>query len=125
MAAVDKRQGDDIVLTISGTDAAGDAMNIDNLAELFVYVVNTSSKIILAQFSKAGAGSFTAFKKITPYIYSAIILSALTLDAQAGYYDLDINVVVTDADFNDSEKNTIGVEALINLRSSISKVSSS
>lgn len=125
MAAVDKRQGDDIDISLSLTDAAGDPINIDNLAELFVYVTNTASKTILKKFSKAGTGEFTVLKKITTTNYKAIVKSAITKDATKGYYDLDVNVVQTDADYDDSEKNTVGVESIINLLPSVSKASSS
>lgn len=125
MAAVDKRQGSDIDISITLTDAAGDLMNIDNLAELFVYVTNTASKTILKKFSKAGAGEFIALDKITTTNYKAIVKSATTKVAVIGYYDLDVNVVQTDADYDDSEKNTVGVEMIFNLLPSVSKTSSS
>ena len=125
MAAVDKRQGDDIDIAISLTDAADDPINIENLAELFVYVTNTASKTILEKFSKAGTDGFTALKKITTTNYKAIVKSTKTKDATKGYYDLDVNVVQTDADYDDSEKNTVGVESIINLLPSVSKASSS
>lgn len=125
MAAVEKRQGDDIDISITLTDAAGDLMNIDDLAELFVYIVSSTTQAILAKFSKAGTGGFIALDIITTTNYKAIIKSVITKDAITGYYDLDVNVVETDADYEDSEKNTIGVDKLFNLLSSVSKASSS
>ena len=123
--AVDKRQGDDIDLSITLTDAAGDLMNIDDLAELFIYIVSSTTKVILVKFSKAGAGEFIALKRITATNYKATVKSAITKNAITGYYSLDINIVETNADYEDSEKNTIGVEKLFRLLSSVSKVSSS
>jgi len=125
MAAVEKRQGDDIDISITLTDAAGNLMNIDDLAELFVYIVSSTTQAILAKFSKAGIEGFTALSSITATNYKAIVKSAITKNAITGYYSLDVNIVETDADYNDSEKNTIGVEKLINLLSSVSKADSS
>jgi len=124
-AAIDKRQGSDIDISLTLTGIDGNLMNIDNLAELFVYIPNTASKTILAKFSKAGANGFTALKKITTTNYKAIIKSEITKDATKGYYDLDVNVVETNADYDSSEKNTVGVEMLFNLLPSVSKTSSS
>jgi len=123
--AVDKRQGSDIDISITLDDIAGDPMNIDDLAELFVYIVSSTTKVILTKFSKAGTGEFIALERITATNYKAAIKSAITKDAITGYYSLDINIVVTDVDYEDSEKNTIGVEKLIRLFSSVSKASSS
>ena len=123
--AVDKRQGSDIDISITLDDIAGDPMNIDDLAELFVYIVSSTTKVILVKFSKAGAEGFIALERITAMNYKATIKSAITKDAITGYYDFDVNVVETDVDYEDSEKNTIGVEKLIRLFSSVSKASSS
>lgn len=123
--AVDKRQGSDIDISITLDDIAGDPMNIDDLAELFVYIVSSTTKAILVKFSKAGAGEFIALERITATNYKATVKSAITKDAIPGYYDFDVNVVETDVDYEDSEKNTIGVEKLFKLISSVSKASSS
>lgn len=123
--AVDKRQGDDIDISITLTDAAGDPMDIDDLAELFVYIVSSTTDVILVKFSKAGTEEFIALERITATNYKATVKSAITKDAITGYYSLDINIVETDADYEDSEKNTIGVEKLFRLLSSVSKASSS
>ena len=45
MADFQKKQGDDITLSIT----VGSGVNIDDLAELFVYIVNERSKAISAQ----------------------------------------------------------------------------
>ena len=62
MSIVKKYEGDDIKVTIRITDDDGNYINIDDLDELYVYIVHKTSKITLAQFSKAGAGDFTALQ---------------------------------------------------------------
>ncbi len=121
MADSKRKQGDDITLSITvGTD-----VNIDDLAELFVYIVNQGTKIILAKFSKAGAGDFIALAKVTTTNYTAIIPSGTTKDANTGTYLIEGNVAETDADYESSEENTITCQDRIILKTSVAKASSS
>ena len=121
MATVDRFQGDDITLSITvGTD-----VNIDDLAELFVYVVKERGGAILAKFSKAGTGDFIALAKVTTTNYTAIVPSGSTKDADQGLYVIEGNVVETDADYESSQENTITIPTKINLKPSVSKESSS
>ena len=116
-----QKQGDDITLSITvGTD-----VNIDNLAELFVYIVNQGTKAILAKFSKAGTGGFTALAKVTTTNYTAIIPSGTTKGADKGTYIIEGNVAETDADYESSEENTITCDDRIILKTSVAKASSS
>jgi hypothetical protein len=118
-------QGEDIPVLINITDAAGDPVNITDLAELFVYIINHKQNSILVRFSKAGGGGFQALVAVSDYIYRADILSGTTKNALPGMYDVDINVVQTDADYEDSEQNTIGIQYVFQLNKSVSKASSS
>jgi len=121
MADYNKRQGDDITLSIT----VGTNVNIDNLAELFVYIVNERTKKISAKFSKAGTGDFLALTKVTTTNYTAAWLSGTTKDADTGLYTIEGNVAETDADYESSEENTITCPDRINLKPSVSKASSS
>jgi len=116
-----RKQGDDITLypITVGTDES-----IDDLAELYVYIVNERTKAILVKFSKAGTGSFVALSKITTTSYKAIIPSSVTKSA-SGLFVIEGNVVVTDADYESSEENVITIDDKIKICSSVSKASSS
>lgn len=118
-------QGDDIPITVELTDSAGTPINITNLAELYIYVINHKQNSILAKFSKAGTGGFQKLVVVTAFKYRADVLSGTTKDALIGMYDIDINVVQTDADYQSSQKNTIGLQCVFDLCKSISKIVSS
>ena len=120
-----RRRGDDIPLLIGLTDSTGTAINITALAELYVYVINSTQGITLVKFSKAGTGGFTALTVISPISYRADIKSGITKTATLGEYHVDINVVETDADYESNQKNTIGIDSVFNLKDSVSKVVSS
>lgn len=123
--SVERHAGDDIPLLLNFTDSAGVAINIDNLAELYVFVIHATEGTVLAKFSKAGAAGYTALEKITTLIYRADIKSSITKTAALGPYKVDINVVETDTDYESSQKNTIGVDIVFKLKDSYSKVVSS
>jgi len=125
MAIVTRRKGDDIPLLISLTDSSGIAINITNLAQLYVYVIQTAQGTILAKFNKGGVGGFEALVVISATSYRADILSGTTKKATTGDYHVDINVVETDADYESNQKNTIGIDAIFTLKESISKTVSS
>ena len=121
MADFKKKQGDDITLNIS----VGTSVNIDNLAELFIYIVNENTKATVVKFSKAGAGEFEALTKISTTQYDARWLSGSTKLADTGTYLIEGNVAETDADYESSEENTITIDDRILLSTSVSKTSSS
>ena len=123
MSTQTRYRGDDIDIDIIVTDENDDAVNIENLAELYIYITHNNS--VLIQFNKAGTGGFTALKKITSYLYLAIIKSGTTKSAELGNYNIDGNVIETDADYESSEKNTITIEDLFSLKDSKSKAVSS
>lgn len=125
MAAVVRHQGDDVPLLISLTDSNDEAIDIDDLEELYIYVVSQEAGAVLAQFSKDGAGDFTALVKVTATQYRADVVSSLTKTAALGAYNIDVNVVQTDAEYEDSKKNTIGIETVFELYESTSKAVSS
>ena len=120
-----RRRGDDIPLLIGLTDSTGTAINITALAELYVYVINSTQGTTLVKFSKAGTGGFTALTVISPISYRADIKSGITKTATLGEYHVYINVVETDADYESNQKNTIGLDSVFNLIDSVSKVVSS
>ena len=120
MADYKRKPGDDITLSITvGTD-----VNIDNLAELFVYIVNANGDTIV-KFSKAGTGEFLALDKISTTVYEALWLSGSTKVTPKGTYSIEGNIVETDADYESSQENTITCQDRIILGTSTSKASSS
>ncbi len=125
MATVVKYQGDDIPIRISMTDATGTPINITNLAELYVYVISHNKHTVLVKFSKAGTGGFEKLVIVSAFLYRADVLSGITKDALPDVYDIDINVVQTDADYESSQKNTIDIQNVFRLNKSVSKIMSS
>lgn len=125
MAIVQRRAGDDIPVKIGLTDLNTNPIDIDALAELYVYIIHSRSGSILAKFNKAGTGGFLALERISATSYRADIKSGLTKVAALGEYKIDVNVVQTDADYESSQKNTIGIEEVFNLNNSTSKIVSS
>lgn len=121
MITTEKYQGEDITLSIT----VGTAVNIDNLAELYIYIVNRKTQVTAIKFNKEGSTGFTKLDKITTTTYEAIWPSGDTKVADVGYYSIEGNVVATDADYEDSEENTITMNERILLKSSVSKASSS
>ncbi|HUV83652.1 MAG TPA: hypothetical protein VMV77_12740 [Bacteroidales bacterium] len=119
-------QGTDISITISLTNKiTSEAINIDNLAELFLYILLKDNPIPLKKYSKAGGGDYIAFKKIDSYNYRADWKSVDTSAASSGSYRIEVNVVETDTDFDDNEKNSVGTDDVIDLRKSVIKAESS
>ena len=121
MADYIRKKGDDITLSIT----VGTNVNIDNLAELYVYISNQRTSAIAIKFDKAGSTGFTALDKVTTTTYEAIWPSGDTKDADKGTYVIEGNVVITDADYESSEENTITIPDRIILQGSTSKASSS
>ena len=81
MATVLKYRGEDIPIVISLTDANGSAINIDDLAELYVYLIKRKMPVATKMFSKAGGGSYTALTKQDAYNYRADWFSSETKSA--------------------------------------------
>lgn len=125
MSIATRYQGQDISITVDLTDANGAAINIGNLAELFVYIMRRRSSTPIKKFSKAGATGYTALVEVDSTHYRADWFSADTAIATPDLYYLEINVVETDADFEDNEKNSIGTDDIINLKKSAVKAESS
>lgn len=121
MADYKRKQGDDVTLSIT----VGTSVNIDNLAELFIYIVDERTKATAVKFSKAGTGDFIALTKVTTTNYTAGWLSGSTKDSDKGAYLIEANVAETDADFESSQENTITIDDRILLETSVSKASSS
>ena len=129
MARVDKipirRQGEDIPITILLKTSSG-AVSIDDLAECFVYLMSEYSSAAVAKWSKAGTQEgCTALVKVDSTHYRADWLSADTKEATLGEYYLEVNMVETDAEYNDSEKNTIPSDTVFELQKSTVKDQSS
>lgn len=114
--AVDKYRGQDITLTVTCS------VSIDDLAELYVFLIHRDSRTVGAQFNKAGSTGYTALTKVTAYIYKAIWGHTDTKGADLGMYDMDIAVIQTDADYEDSEKHTKKIEEIIDLKDAHSKL---
>ena len=125
MAATDKFQGDDIPITIGLTDTDDAAINIDDLAELYVFIILTKSNTTAVKFSKAGSGDYVALRKVSTTSYIAEWLSGKTKDATVGSYHIEVNVAETDAEYESSIKNTLVLDRIINLKGSTAKSVSS
>jgi len=125
MAVVDKYKGDDILITIGLTDSSDNSINIDNLAELYIFIVFTKTDTTAVKFSKAGSGAFTALSKVSSTSYTAGWLSGNTKDSNIGSYHIEVNVAETDEDYESSLKNTLIAEDIINLKGSTAKSASS
>lgn len=101
-------KGSDIALTLSFKDDDGNAINIDDLTELYVYFLYGDTTTPVMKFSKAGTGDDTdALVKVDTTHYRADWLSAETAEAKAGYYDVEVNIVQNNAAYALSQKNTI------------------
>jgi len=126
MSAEIAYQGNDISITIDLTNKiTGEAINIDDLAELFIYIMLRGNSTPINKFSKAGATGYTALLKVDSKHYRADWKSADTKVAIPNMYYLEINVVETDEDFDEDEKNSIGTVDVIDLRKSVIKAESS
>ncbi len=121
MTTTEKRQGEDITLSIT----VGTGVSIDDLAELYIYIVDKRTGVVRIKFDKAGAAGFTALIKVTTTTYEAIWPSGDTKDADAGVYSIEGNVAATDAAYESSIENAITLDQQIQLLASTSKASSS
>lgn len=121
MKYVTRKQGDDIVLSIT----VGSNVSIDDLAELYVFIVRQSDDETVAQFSKAGSGDYDALDKISSTNYEAKWLSGDTKLAEVDDYRVEGNVVATDADFESSQENRITTRVIIHLEKANAKTASS
>ena len=124
MATVNKYKGDDIPVTIGLTDDEGNDINIDNLVELYVYIIHVMSGEIIS-FNKAGSGDHIALRKVTTISYIADWLSGSTKDAATGKYIIEINIVESDANYESSKKNTLASDPIIKLLDTKIKTESS
>jgi len=123
--AIVRRRGDDIPLLIGITNSSGVAINITNLAQLYVYIIYSTKGTTLVKFNKGGTDGFSALTAVTATSYRADIKSSITKTATLGTYHVELNVVETDTDYDSSQKNTIGLDVVFNLKDSISKTVSS
>ena len=121
MTTTEKRQGEDITLSVT----VGSGASIDDLAELYIYIVNKRFDIILIKFNKAGSTGFTKLVKVTATTYEAIIPSSITKDAAADMYSIEGNVATTDDKYESDIENAITLDDQIQLLASASKASSS
>lgn len=110
-----KYQGDDIVIAMTIRDA-GSSLNIDNLTELYAYLVvgGTTAK----KFDKAGSGDAVALVKVSTTSYTLTWASADTDEATLGEYTLELNV-------DQSAVNNILVSKVFDLKESNVKDESS
>ena len=125
MAVVDKYKGDDILITIGLTDSSDNSINIDNLAELYIFIVFTKTGTTAVKFSKAGTGAFLALSKVSATSYTAGWLSGDTKGSNTGRYHIEANVAETSAAYESSLKNTLASEDIVDLKESTVKSVSS
>ena len=105
------RAGEDIRLLVEPQTSGGDAINIDDLTELYVYIVGPTGAT-KARFSKSGVDigdkEFTALEKITSFSYALLIDSALTKEFIEGIYVIEVNLVGENTSLIDNKQNDIG-----------------
>jgi hypothetical protein len=106
MAYTDVNSGEDILIEISLTDDDGNEISIDDLSELYVFVVCDADESILKKFNKAGTGEYTALIKDTEYEYHAWLESSETKGLN-GKYRLEIMMQETEAELSDTKRETI------------------
>lgn len=116
-------QGRDVAITLLIKDDAGDAVVIDDLDELYIYLSTGGDEV--KSFSKAGTGDHQALVKVDTTHYRVDWLSADTSVAAEGEYIMEVNIVESDAAYTDSEKNTIESLPIIDMKSSTVKSESS
>lgn len=106
-------QGGDIPITVFLKADDGTDIVIDDLTELHLALVcNGNTK---KEFNKAGSGDADTLVKVDTKHYRADWLSADTQGVTVGEYTLEINVVESDAAYNDSEKNTVIKAAIMDM----------
>ena len=125
MATVDRFKGDDIPITIGLTDLDDADINIDDLTELYVYVIHDPTNVVAKMFSKAGGGDYVALRKVTTTSYIADWKSGSTKDAEAGAHRIELNMVESDATYESSKKNSIGSDIIIYMKETTIKTLSS
>ena len=121
MAITEQKQGEDIKINFAFTDSNGDAINIDNLSEIYCFIIHKKTGTVLARFSKAGSGEYTALVKDTTTSYHGWIDSSITKTAKTGHYRADCNLVETESELTDNIQNSIVIDTIINLVKSDSK----
>lgn len=106
MAYSDVNSGEDILIEISLTDDDDNQISIDDLLELYVFIVSDTDESILKKFNKAGAGEYTALIKDTEYQYHGWIESGESKNLH-GKYRLEVMIQETEAELSDSKRETI------------------
>ena len=121
-----RHQGADIGILIQVNDSNGDAIVIDDLAELYVYIYVEGTETVVKKFSKAGTESdVDALVKVSTTSYRAKWLSTVTKDADPGDYSIMVNIVEVDTDYTSSQKNNIKTKNLLELKKATIKELSS
>ena len=123
MSDIIQYQGDDLEVNIEVLDG-GVAMDIDALKELYVYIIQSDTEKIEAKYSKAGAGDHIALTKVTATMYKFWIDSSITSATKGGDLNIEVNVVESEAELTDGDKNSIAKEKLIQLNTSQIKAES-
>lgn len=112
--------GADIKILLKLKLSTGTYINIDDLAELYVYILRASGTIV-KQYSKAGTGDFTALIKDTTTQYHFWITSEVSKLLETEILDIEINMVETNAELPNGQ-NTIGKAQLVKLVDNTIKV---
>lgn len=104
------KPGADISIDLIVEISAGVNIDIDNLVELYVYIVDSAGTTV-ARFSKAGVvvddHEFTALIRTNAELYYFIIDSSITKHFQPQTFYMEINMFETNADLIDNTYNSI------------------
>lgn len=112
--------GADIKINLTLEISTGVYINIDNLSELYVYILRSSGTIV-SKYSKAGTGDFTALIKDTTTQYHLWITSEVSKLLETEILDIEINMVETNAELPNGQ-NTIGKARLVKMIDNTIKV---
>jgi len=108
MAYTKIEAGEDTFLEFQLYDADGEAISIDDLVALVIYMICNANESVLYKFNKAGGTGYTALTKDTVYLYNTWIESGVTKDL-VGKYRFEVLMTETETDLSDNELNTIGL----------------
>jgi hypothetical protein len=125
MSDVIQYEGDDIEVNVEILDENGDAISIDDLLELYVYIIQKPRHSIEAKYSKAGTGDYIALIKVTATKYKLWIPADISEDIPGGDLWIEINIAETQAELDSGIQNSVGAVKLAEFRTSQIKTESS
>jgi hypothetical protein len=112
--AIIRYQGEDIKIFFRIKDQNGNYLNIDDIDDLYIYIIDTRGTKIL-ELEK------TDCIKDDEYLYHFWIESTLSKSIQKGDLTMQVNVIQSDAELTDTVLNSIGEETLLTIKPALIK----